>query len=366
MAEAVTRLKNPLFKTGEYCSESGRLYFYDNAKFVLIFLVVFAHAISPLKTDHPIYMLLWSMANTLHMPCLIFISGYFAKSYISGVNGIKVQRPFTYIILYLTAQAAVTFFEIFVLKNDVGISIFQARSSLWFLQCLIGWYIILPILDKFNPVYVLTGAFLFGLIIGYDSKVGDLAALSRMIVHLPFFMAGYYCTEDNIRKLFCLKVRLAGIAFIILTAVLCFVFIDYIETAIITCNRSYGSIDSIFELPVFSRWIARAIFYFFAAGLAISFLSLTPRFKTFYTKLGARTLQVYILHRFLYLAYTEYGWWKPLEVTFWSRISVAFIALALTYILSLKVFAIPFDALQNIKIPKFLLKKSAAAKAKQL
>jgi len=360
MARSATRLKNPLFTAGEYCSESGRLYFYDNAKFVLIFFVVFAHAISPLKSEHPIYMLLWSMCNTLHMPCLIFISGYFAKSYISQANGIKVQRPFTYIILYLAAQATVTLFEIVVLKNDIAISIFQARSSLWFLQCLIGWYIILPVLDKFNPLYVLIGAFLFGLVIGYDSKVGDLASLSRMFVHLPFFMAGYYCTEDNIRKLFSTKVRLAGIAFILLSAVLCFVFIDHIETAVITCNRSYGSIDSIFDLPVFARWIARAIFYFFAAGLVISFISLTPRCKTIYTKLGARTLQVYILHRFLYLAYTEYGWWKPFEPTFWGRFSIGLIALAVTFILSLKIFAIPFDALQSIRIPKFLLKPAAA------
>jgi fucose 4-O-acetylase-like acetyltransferase len=365
MGEPAKKLNNPLFTKGEYTSESGRLYFYDNAKFVLIFLVVFAHAISPLKTDHPVYMLLWSMCNTLHMPCMIFISGFFAKNYIHGVNGIKVQRPFTYIILYLVAQFAVTMFEILVLKNDIALSIFQARSSLWFLQCLIGWYVILPLLDKFGPKYVMAGAFLFGLIIGYDSKVGDLASLSRMFVHLPFFMAGYYCTEKNITKLFCRKIRIAGIIFILLTAVLCFVFIDKIETAVITCNRSYGSIDSVFALPVYTRWIVRAVFYFFAAGLILSFLSLTPRCKTIYTKFGSRTLQVYILHRFLYLSYSQYGWWKPLEATFWTRASVALIALALTFILSLKVFEIPFDALQKIKIPKFIL-KPAETKAKQL
>lgn len=355
MTAQPTRLKNPLFTKGEYANDKGRLYFYDNAKFLLIFFVVFAHAISPYKESQPEYMVLWAMMNTLHMPCLIFISGFFAKNYLTGSSGIKVQRPFTYIILYLAAQFAVTLFEIVVLKRDVAWSLFQARSSLWFLQCLIGWYILLPVLDKFKPSYVLAGSFFFGLLIGYDSKVADLASLSRMFVHLPFFMAGYYCTEERISKLFTLRRRLIAALFIVVTAILCFVFVDHIQTAIITCNRSYGSIRAIFAMPVYTRWTARALFYLVAAGLSVSFLALTPRCKTFYTRFGSRTLQVYILHRFLYLAYLQYGWWKPFD-TFWGRIAIGAIALALTLLLSLKVFAIPFEALQNIKIPKALLK----------
>jgi len=349
------RLKNPFFTPNEYSSASGRLYFYDNAKFILIFLVVMGHAISAMKDKHPIYFVIWSVTNSLHMPCLIFISGFFAKNYISA-KGLKIQRPFTYFVLYAVSQAAFTLYEIFILKNDVVVSIFQARQALWFLQCLVGWYILLPLIDKFNPKYVIIGAFVFGLIIGYDSKVGDLAALSRMFVHLPFFIAGYYCTEETIRKLFNWKVRLAGVVIIIFTFIICYIFIKEIDTKIITCNMPYSRTNLASVLPIYIWWFARAMFYLFAVGLIVSFLSLTPRCKTFYTKFGSRTLQVYILHKFLHYASEEFGWWKALEPTFFGRLSIVLIALVVTFILSLRVFEFPFEALQKIKIPKLLLK----------
>jgi len=362
MAEPANKLKNPLFKNREYCDEKGRLYFYDNAKFVLIFLVVLGHAISIFRNAYPNYMVLWSIINTLHMPCFIFISGFFAKRYLKGPNGINVQRLFSYVILYLSAQIAVTLFEKIVLHANFSISIFQARSSLWYLQCLIGWFILLPIIDKFNPKYVLAGAVLFGLIIGYDSKVGDLASLSRMFVHFPFFMAGYYFTEINMKKLFTKKARISAAFFIAATVGLCYVFLKYIQPDLITCNIAYSSIAGIKNLPIYIRFAGRLIFYFFAAGLGLSFLALTPRIKTFYTRFGARSLQVYILHRFIFLAYSQYEWFKPFD-TFWGRIAIIFISLAVTFILSLKIFSIPFEALQNIKIPKFAVKKQLEAKA---
>ncbi len=89
-----------------YADAQGRLYFYDNAKFILIFLVVLGHAISPFKSNgpgHEFFYFLWRIINALHMPCLIFISGFFAKKYIRPDGSINVQRPFTYIIYYLVA-----------------------------------------------------------------------------------------------------------------------------------------------------------------------------------------------------------------------------------------------------------------------
>lgn len=356
MAEPVKKIKNSLFNRNEFCDESNRLYFYDNAKFVLIFLVVLAHAISYFKSTHPNYMVLWSVINTLHMPCFIFVSGFFAKRYLKGPNGINVQRLFSYILLYLAAQAAVTLFERLILNVDFTISIFQARTSLWFLQCLVGWFILLPIVDKFNPKYVMIGSVLFGLIIGYDSNVGNLAALSRLFVHFPFFMAGYYFTELDMKKLFTKKARISAVCFFAVSIVICFVLLKYIQPELITCNNAYSKIPMIKDLPIYIRFIGRALFYFFAAGLGLSFLALTPRFKTFYTRFGGRTLQVYILHRFIFLAYIQYDWWKPFN-TFYGRIGMIFIALALTLFLSLRIFEIPFEALQNIKIPKFMLKQ---------
>ena len=44
-----------LEKTKPFANEKGRLYFYDNAKFILIFLVVLAHYLSPLTSTIPVF-----------------------------------------------------------------------------------------------------------------------------------------------------------------------------------------------------------------------------------------------------------------------------------------------------------------------
>ena len=294
------------------------------------------------------------------MPCMIFISGYFAKKYLRGPDGINVQRLFSYIVIFLTAQAASTCFELFVLKSDIPVSIFFPRSALWFLQCLIGWLILLPVVDKFKPKHILLGGFLFALALGYDSQVGNLASLSRLFVHFPFFMAGYYCTPTLINKLFTKKVRIFALLFTLLSVFIFFIFRDKVPVGLIGCNISYGSTKYVKELAVPLRFLARVIFYFFAAGLIVSFLALTPRCKTFYTRFGSRTLQVYILHRFLYLAYLKYDWDKYFVDSFWGRVSMIFIALALTFVLSTKPFFILFDLLQKLRIPKFVMKSKSA------
>ncbi len=351
---------NRLTVNSRYEDEKGRMYYFDNAKFILIFLVVLAHAISPFKTNSPIYMMLWRTINTLHMPCLIFISGFFAKKYIRPDGGINVQRPFTYIVFYLFAQITVGLFEKLVLGNGVAISVMSARSSLWFLQCLIWWYLLLPVLDRFKPKYVLIGVFVIGTFIGYDEKIGNFAAMSRMLVHLPFFMLGYYCSLDNIKRLFKAKSKLISML-LLLTGLGSILIMNIAENklkfgmnSIITCNVNFLDLFGESKLPMYLWWLPRVWFYATALMLCAAFMTWAPRARNIFTVLGANTLQVYILHRFLYLAYLEYGWWKPFDQSWYMRLLMVAIAFALTVVLSLKPFSLPFDLQKKIKVKKLI------------
>ena len=68
-----------------YEDEKGRKYFFDNAKYILITLVVLAHFVSPFKEEHGLVKALWLVINTLHMPTLIFISGFFALAFLMKI-----------------------------------------------------------------------------------------------------------------------------------------------------------------------------------------------------------------------------------------------------------------------------------------
>src|SRR3954454_11961298 len=62
-------------------STKSRSKYFDNAKFILIFLVVFGHMISPYKDQDKVLFTLYSVIFLFHMPAFILISGYFAKGY---------------------------------------------------------------------------------------------------------------------------------------------------------------------------------------------------------------------------------------------------------------------------------------------
>ncbi len=374
---------SPLVKDSKYADEKGRLYFYDNAKFILIFLVVLAHAISPFRSGGPGYEFfhfLWRVINTLHMPCLIFISGFFAKSYIGKDGTIKVQRLFTYIMYYVASQLAVGAFEIFVLHDDIALSMLNARSSLWFLVCLIWWYLLLPVIDKIDPKYMIPIAFAAGILIGYDEKVGNFLSFSRMIVHFPFFLSGYYVSSGKMQFLLTKKAKLLSIPASLLSvgSVVAIMFLfsnsgpfQFSINEIITCNVNYFSIFEDTGINPLLWGLPRIWFYLCAFGLGFSFLVWVPKGKNIFTRFGARTMAPYILHRFLYLAYLEFGigsfnwfneeWfgWKNILVL---RIGMMVFAFLLTVLLSLYPFYWPFEMLGKIKIAKLLKKQKSEAK----
>ncbi len=353
-----------------YADERGRLYYYDNAKFILIFLVVLAHAFSPFKSTGEsgfAFMYLWRIINTLHMPCLIFISGFFAKKYIRPDGTINVQRPFTYIMYYLFAQTTVAAFEIFVLKNNITLSLLYPRSSLWFLVCLIWWYCFLPLVDKIKPEIMFPVAVLLGLLLGYDPKFNGVMSLSRVVAHFPFFLAGYYIQPQTLANIYSKKAKLISIP-VLIAALLSLLGIMFLFTPygdkfqfsinnFIGCNSPYTDIFKKTDANPLLWFLPRVWFYLCAAALGFAFLAWVPRKKYFFTKFGARTLAVYILHRYLYLAYLEYKWYEYFNAVPYLRLAIFPIALIVTLVFSTYPFWYPFKLIGKIKIGKLLKTK---------
>jgi fucose 4-O-acetylase-like acetyltransferase len=284
------------------------------------------------------------------MPAFIFISGYFAKGYITKDRQVKTQKLVTYIIYYLFAQLTVSLFEYYVLGHvNMSKSVFSARSSLWYLMCLIWWFMLLPYITRLKTPVIIGCAFLFGLLIGYDTDVGNFLSLTRAVNHFPFFIIGFYFKKEWLFKFRNIWTQLASVVILVLTTIWTFHNLDIIPSRIITSNYNYENS----QLKYFIRapFMNRLIYYIVAFVLVFCVLLLIPRGKAFYSRFGSRTLQVYILHRFLYLAELEYEWWN--HSIFEGRkgaFLMALIAIAITFILSLKPFEIPFKLLGKIKI----------------
>lgn len=363
-------MNNDNLSLSPYADEKGRLYYYDNAKFILIFLVVLAHALSPFTRSGSsgfLFSYIWRTINTLHMPCLIFISGFFAKKYIRPDGTINIQRPFTYILYYLAAQVTVAAFELFVLKDRITPSFFYPRSSLWFLVCLIWWYCFLPLVDRIKPEIMFPFAVFLGLFLGYDPRLGDAMSISRVVTHYPFFLAGYYIQPKMFEKIYSKKARRisipVGVAALLSLLAIMFLFKPYGDKIgfsindFITCDEPYATIFKKSSLTPFLWFVPRVWFYLCASMLCFAFLAWVPRKKYFFTKYGSRTLAVYILHRYLYLAYLEYEWYKYIDRIPYLRLAIFPIALIITVVFSTYPCWYPFKLLGKIKINKFVKTK---------
>ncbi len=352
MSENTVKRNNPLFHKGEYTDEKGRDYFFDNAKFLLIMMVVIGHFLEPLQSTIFSALYIGRVFNVLHMPCMIIISGYFSKKYIN--NGIiNVNRPFTYTILFLVAQAAFTAYTI-ILGGVKSPTVLLPKTGLWYLQCLIIWCLVLPLIDRIKPKYALIGSIVFGLLIGYDTNAGHLISISRSITYLPYFLIGYYTNKETVQKLFTNKAKIIASVTLIIGLAACYFTLPYGFGTLFTGRINYWNLGFLQSIPIPLWWTARLFAYICSLLLCFSFLVFVPRCWNIFTRFGSRTLQVYILHLYITYAFSKYNsWWEPFNSNAGAFILIG-ISIVITIILSLKLFSYPFIWLQSIKIKPLL------------
>src|SRR5699024_1423011 len=120
------------------CAQLERNAYFDNAKVLLIFLVVFGHIIQPfidgsdgLKTSY-----MW--VYTFHMLAFIFLSGFFAKG--SGSKKYILKLAIMLIVTYLIFQVIYTIFYFYIGKEGWQTSMVYLHWSLWFLLSLFCWH----------------------------------------------------------------------------------------------------------------------------------------------------------------------------------------------------------------------------------
>src|SRR5690625_7801367 len=107
-----------------------RLAYFDNAKLLLIFLVVFGHLIQPFTGDSKSVQTLYTWIYTFHMPAFIFLAGFFAKG--SGNIQYIIKLAKRLIIPYLIFQVMYTGYYFYIGKcNWLTDHIFYTNCSLW-------------------------------------------------------------------------------------------------------------------------------------------------------------------------------------------------------------------------------------------
>ena len=263
--------------------------FFDNAKFILIVLVVLGHVLAiGLKTK--INCALFEWIFSFHMPLFVFISGYFtritdAKKYLKGILYFA-ETFFIFSLIHIAFR---------YIQGDVK-SIFRLliipRFTLWYLLSLIWWRIILyyiPSSIRENHQMLIILSIILCLTMGWI-PIDEELSFQRTFAFLPFFITGFVTGKKQVdlksgkRKLFHL--------FFLLSIAIIYIIIPISFNVPLFQNLSY--LHSAYS-PLF-YFVFRIGWLILASFMSYCLLSIVPRKKYRWTHFGQLTLFIYMYH----------------------------------------------------------------------
>ncbi|WP_426703856.1 acyltransferase family protein [Staphylococcus shinii] len=267
-----------------------RDYFFDNARAVLIFLVVFGHLLQPYTEASAHLSSLYLTIYSFHMPGFLFISGYFAKK--AGELGYLEKISKKLLIPYIIFFGFFSFYYYLTGKEDsVQFDPFDPVFALWFLLTLFFFHVILVIVKDYKPYYVLPIALVISLFAGYSENIDNYLSFSRTIMFFPIFYIGYLFTTKHTQLL--RNKKFLPIAIITLLAFYIIYTYHPINSNWLLGDSPYMSLEG--KLDFYSP-IKRLLLYFIVLITMFAFFNLIPEKEKFYTYIGRRTMHVYLLH----------------------------------------------------------------------
>ncbi|QCJ43042.1 acyltransferase [Bacillus sp. S3] len=273
---------------------SKRSKYFDNAKFILIFLVVFGHLISPLKEQDGILFTLYTVIFLFHMPAFIFISGYFAKGF--RKKGYITKTIKRILIPYFIFQIIYSIFYFLIGKEErLTFDFLHPHWTLWFLLSFFFWILLLFVFARLSWIGFAL-ALVLGIVIGYVDNVGSFLSLSRTFVFFPYFLLGYLLNGNQLKQVVRGKYSLPA-GMVIMIATMLFFGSSFPKDAVpwLLGDTSYENMGGVDWFDGFIR----AFQYGVTLIVVFGFLALIPSTQYKLTKIGERTLYVYLFHGFI-------------------------------------------------------------------
>jgi fucose 4-O-acetylase-like acetyltransferase len=269
-----------------------REHFWDNAKLGLIFLVVLGHFILPVKDNDPCMKTLCDWIYLFHMPAFVFISGYFSKSYVRKPG--KHQKLVGYLALYLLFTVCLWIIAYLMTHKFNWTSLFMTSSAQWYMLAMFFWLLVIPHVANTALPISFSLSLALALLAGAFPACGNFLAMSRVIVFFPVFLLGYHYNGQFFQKSGLGLKCLAGF-FLAAVFILLYVYGNQLSAYL---PVMYGRLSyKAMGFPVPQGMVIRLSWYLVSALMGVSFLCAIPNRKLRITKLGERTLGIYVAHR---------------------------------------------------------------------
>lgn len=247
---------------------------YCNLKLLLIFLVVYGHWIELSIHDSEILMLQYRIIYSFHMPVFVFLTGLFLRRQADCTRQLKRLAP-----TYLICQTGAVLWGVdarepcWILWYLFSTCIWAALGAVWFRlgRKRLAWVLL--------PLSVLAGA-----VAGYLPFLNRMWSGSRTVVFFPYFFAGLLCDPHTEWR----RYRTAGIIAGMIAVCGIWALADGVPVSFLYHASGYGNLEHGFVL--------RLSCYGIGALMCFFLLTWTPGRRFPFTKAGADTMPVYLVH----------------------------------------------------------------------
>lgn len=326
-------------------NKTGRIYLFDNIKFLAILLVVIGHAINFLtETDgNMLEKSLYLTIYSIHMPLFIFISGLFLKPMDKSTKFPK-QKVISYILIGIVLRIIMAVLRLLLGKNMSYSLLDMYDSFTWFMWAMAVFITMIWIFREYNTKIILMLSLLIGCMAGYDKFLGDKFALMRIVVFLPFFIAGYMIKPEHLAAFLSKRwIKVVSIFIVIGFTALFFINTDiYPYLRPIFTGRNTFSVLGRFSKFGFA---VRILCYIISTLFGLALMSLVPNINIgIISKTGSKTLQIYFWHQVFLVLLSHFGVYGLISSVTGDTIATAvyiLIAFAVTFVCSLSVFSFP-------------------------
>lgn len=254
--------------------------YFDNLKGILIYLVFAGHCLSLYKGDNPFCSYLFHLIYAFHMPLFLYISGYFSKNLEKGA-----AKAYETLILPAIPFELVYFLLHWITKADNFEPFLTPIFAYWYLFVLFAYRVLMPYMARLR--FMLPLSFLLALGVGFNTQIGEYMTLSRFFCLLPFFLLGYYTTPEHMARLRRLNPALCAVLAAAAMGAVYFLL-----------NGKAISIDFTLAGPYedATGLAGRTVQFLLAVMLSLALIRFAPAGEGFLTRIGQRTLQIYLLN----------------------------------------------------------------------
>lgn len=306
---------------GAPTAKTSRIQLFDNMKALAIILVVLGHFLMKavgIVNSHVLITLL-TFIYLFHMPLFLFCSGIFAGRTWYKRHEAQSDKVLLYLILYGVFLLLIVLLDTLVLRKTPSVNPFVVVGAPWFMLVLALFMLMVPIIGSSNPVAFILISIVIAVGSGLFLQDAGTLSLSRAFVYLPYFALGFYLGPNNIATFVdAVQTQLGSASRRIIAAalgivaifLLMYFFLSNDQLTLIklisTGRNLLTTVSSRNQVSILVLIAMRLMLYPVVCCLGALMILLCPKEKCFFTFIGERSFQVYILHMLVIYTFDNY------------------------------------------------------------